>query len=137
MALAEMHQGVRFESRPQDALSGQSAERTLRKLFDAAKKTEYFTPAEERMLRSAIRLRNELAHTFLTSRAKFLATPEGRRKVLGDIGAARSKIKKAGAIIDSLIDRYLEKYGTTVEEIKQQMEHLWVSDNHASPKGLH
>ena len=61
-----------------------------------------------------------------------MITPKGRREVLAKIVERQARILKADQLVKSLIDRYLAESGTSVDEIKKQLEHLWVSDADAA-----
>lgn len=125
MALATRYDDAQFGTDPVSALySGQSG-KTVGELFRAVRKKEHFTSPERKAIHKAIRLRNDLVHRFMVDKVESLLTPEGRESLLKEIRAIREAVQAADRINASLIDHYLEEYGTSVEELKDYASELF------------
>ena len=94
-------------------------------LFRAVRKKEHFTSPERKAIHKAIRLRNDLVHRFMVDKVENLLTREGRESLLQEIRAIREAVQAADRINASLIDHYLEEYGTSVEELKDYASELF------------
>ncbi|MDX1433459.1 MAG: hypothetical protein R3286_13530 [Gammaproteobacteria bacterium] len=105
------------------------AERTLGELFHRVRKKEYLTRAEQKIIRKAVKERNILVHRYLIDKGELMLTPEGRSELIGDIIRIRKNLQSADRIVESLVDRYLEEHDTTVDEITEQWDSLWVPDS--------
>lgn len=136
MALVAKYQGAHFSSRPDISLYGSEEGKTLGELFRAVKKKEYFTQAEEKIIRRAIRTRNKLVHSFLVDKAEDMMTPKGRREVLSEVVELRDTIRKADTIVNECINKYLIEHGTSIEEAKIYCEQFWVSDDKPGFHGI-
>lgn len=137
MALVSKYQDAQFSAGPEKALCGSGEEKTLGEIFRAVKKKEYFTPAEEKIIRGAIRTRNKLVHSFMHEKAPQMLAPKGRRSVLSEVLEVRDTLKGATRVVDSLIDKYLAEYGASVESIKAHLEQFWQTDEEAGAQDLH
>lgn len=109
-------------------LSSNDAERTLGELWHAVKKSEYVTRAEQKTIRKAIKERNVLVHSYLIDKGEHLFTPEGRAEMLEELKGTQELFKKADAIVESLVDRYLSEYNVDLDEITRQLDTLWFDD---------
>ena len=129
MALATRYDDAQFGTDSVKTLSTAQAGQTVGELFRAVRKKEHFTSPERKAIHKAIRLRNDLVHSFMVDKVENLFTPEGRESLLQEIRAIRGAVQTADRINASLIDRYLEEYGTSVDELKDYAAELFPSDD--------
>jgi len=54
--------------------------------------------------------------------------PSGRQGLLEEIRGIRESVQSADRIIASLIDRYLEEYGTSLDELQDYASDLFEDD---------
>jgi hypothetical protein len=125
MALATRYDDAHFTPEAVKALSSSQAGQTLGELFRAVRKKEYFTSPERKSIHKAIRLRNDLVHRFMVHKVEQFLSPEGRAALLDEIRGIRGAVQSADRIIASLIDRYLEEYGTSLEELQDYASELF------------
>lgn len=96
-------------------------------LFDRAKRSEYFTSQEERLVKAAMRARNHLMHEYWDKNIKKVIAPDGRLAVMNELSAINEQIRVADKIIVSLIDRYMIECGLTTEICKQLADQVYES----------
>ena len=131
MALATRYEDAEFSfPAPGEALAPGSAGRTLGELFRAVKDKEYLDADQRRLLRRAIRRRNELIHGFMVERVEQFLTPEGREALRTELQRTR-----ANGVVTGLVDRYLAEYGTSVEELKSRPADLLPGDTDEEEEG--
>jgi hypothetical protein len=135
MALATRYDDAKFTPEAVNALSSAQAGQTLGELFRAVRKKEYFTSPERKSIHKAIRLRNDLVHRFMVEKVEQFLTPEGRVTLLEEIRGIRGAVQSADKIIASLIDRYLEEYGTSLEELQDYASELFPKDRDGEGAG--
>jgi hypothetical protein len=128
MALATRYDNAHFTKEAVRALSSAHAGQTLGELFRVVRKQEYFTSPERKAIHKAIRLRNELVHRFMVDRVEQVLCPSGRQGLLEEIRGIRESVQSADRIIASLIDRYLEEYGTSLDELQDYASDLFEDD---------
>jgi hypothetical protein len=131
MALATRYDDAHFTPEAVKALSSSQAGQTLGELFRAVRKKEYFTSPERKSIHKAIRLRNDLVHRFMVDKVEQFLSPEGRATLLDEIRGIRGAVQSADRIIASLIDRYLEEYGTSLEELQDYASELFPKEQAA------
>lgn len=125
MALVTRYDDAHFTSEAVRALSSAHAGHTLGEIFKSVRKKEYFTSPERKAIHKAIRLRNELVHRFMVDKVEQFLTPEGRYALLEELHGIREAVQAADRIIASLLDRYLEEYGTSLEELQDYASDLF------------
>jgi len=128
MALATRYDDAHFTREAVRALSSAHAGQTLGEIFKSVRKKEYFTSPERKAIHKAIRLRNELVHRFMVDKVEQILTPEGRQSLLEELHGIREAVQAADRIIASLLDRYLEEYGTSLEELQDYAADLFQDD---------
>jgi hypothetical protein len=128
MALATRYDDAHFTSEAVRALASAHAGQTLGEIFKAVRKKEYFTSPERKAIHKAIRLRNELVHRFMVDKVEQILSPEGRHALLEELHGIREAVQAADRIIASLLDRYLEEYGTSLEELQDYASDLFQDD---------
>jgi len=128
MALLAKYEDAKFAGRPDESLSAALSSQTLGELFRTVRKKEFFTSAERKSVHKAIKQRNQLVHTYLVDKAEFFLGTGGRAKLMEDLEKKRTNIRKANAIIDTMIDRYLQEHGTSIEDLHNFWEPLVRSD---------
>ncbi len=128
MALATRYDNAHFTKEAVKALSSAHAGQTLGELFRVVRKKEHFTSPERKAIHKAIRLRNELVHRFMVDRVEQVLSPEGRQSLLQEIRGIRESVQSADRIIASLVDRYLEEYGTSLDELQDYASELFPDD---------
>jgi len=106
------------------AINSETRKEAVFALFDRSRSIEYFTPKEERMLKAAIQVRNQLIHEFWPSNILKTCTPEGRAEVIDALGNMANQIREADDVVVSLVDRYLIEHGLSTEILKQFSEVL-------------
>jgi len=125
MALATRYDDAHFTSEAVKALSSAHAGKTLGEIFKSVRKKEYFTSPERKAIHKAIRLRNELVHRFMVDKVEQILSPEGRHALQEELHGIREAVQAADRIIASLLDRYLEEYGTSLEELQDYASDLF------------
>lgn len=125
MALATRYEDADFGSNAVESLSSADAGKTVGELFRAVRKKEHFTSPERKAIHKAIRLRNDLVHRFMVQKVESLLTQEGRQELVNEIRAIRQAVQSGDRIVASLIDRYLEEYGTSLDELQDYAAHLF------------
>jgi hypothetical protein len=136
MALATRYEDAEFSfPAPGEALAPGSAGRTLGELFRAVKDKEYLDADQRRLLRRAIRRRNELIHGFMVERVEQFLTPEGRDALRTELQRTRQLLGSANGVVTGLVDRYLAEYGTSVEELKSRPADLLPGDMDEEEEG--
>jgi hypothetical protein len=125
MALATRYDDANFGSAAVESLASVDAGKTVGELFRAVRKKEHFTAPERKAIHKAIRLRNDLVHRFLVQKVEALLTADGRRGLLREIRRIRKAVQRADRIVASLIDRYLEEYGTSLDELQDYAAELF------------
>jgi hypothetical protein len=120
MALATRYDQAHFPEGPRESLSPARIGKTLGQLFFAVREKEYFTKAEKKMIFKAIRKRNDLIHGYMVDRVHDLLSADGRQFLLEDIRRTRKSLQDADRVNASLIDRYLQDYGTSLDEVEAQ-----------------
>lgn len=118
MALATRYDDAQFDSDSVKDLSSFRASQTIGELFRAVRKKEHFTSPERKAIHKAINLRNRLVHRFMVEKVERLLSPDGRRDLLEELHAIRQAVQYADGIIASLMNRYLEEYGATLDELQ-------------------
>lgn len=133
MALATRYDEADFGSHAVESLSSVDAGKTVGELFRAVRKKEHFTSPERKAIHKAIRLRNDLVHRFMVQKVEALLTEEGRQSLLREIRGIRQAVQRGDRIVASLIDRYLEEYGTSLEELQDYAADLFEDGNAEDP----
>lgn len=128
MALATRYDDAHFTTEAVRALSSAHAGQTLGEIFKAVRKKEFFTSPERKAIHKAIRLRNELVHRFMVDKVEQFLSSEGRQALLEELHGIREAVQAADRIIASLLDRYLEEYGTSLEELQDYASDLFRED---------
>lgn len=128
LVLNAAHEKKRFTTDVIKLVESETAKNTLRELFDAASRSEYFTDIEKRTVQNAIKKRNSLIHSYWDSQITNLSSPDGRARVVDDLYRARDIIRKANSIVTSLNDRYLAEYNLNTEKLKEKANEAWQSD---------
>jgi recombinational DNA repair protein (RecF pathway) len=65
----------------------------------------------------------------MVNRVEQVLSPEGRQDLLEEIRAIREAVQSADRIIASLIDRYLEEYGTSLDELQDYASDLFEEED--------
>jgi hypothetical protein len=125
MALATRYDDADFSSAAVESLSSVDAGKTVGELFRAVRRKEHFTTPERKAIHKAIRLRNDLVHRFLVHKVEALLTADGRQELVSEIRRIRKAVQRADRIVASLIDRYLEEYGTSLDELQDYASELF------------
>lgn len=128
MAFLTKYEDAKFKGRPDESLSAALSSQTLGELFRSVRKQEFFTSAERKKVHKAIKQRNQLVHSYLVDKAEFFLGAKSRAKLVEDLKKRRSNLREANAIIDGMLDRYLQEHGTSIEELHDFWEPLVRSD---------
>ena len=122
LALAGKQEGSKLPSKRFAQMNQRETAQTLGELFSSARQKEYFTDAEVKMVFRAISERNKLVHNYMIDNVEKLLNPEGREWITDDVRKRRKVIEDAGKIVESMINRYLEEEGSSMDELKDQVE---------------
>ena len=122
IALSAKQEGSKLHPKRIGQMNQREADQTLGELFSSARQKEYFTDAEVKMVFRAISVRNKLVHNYMLDYVEKLMHPEGRKWLIEDVRKCRKVIENAGQIVESMINRYLEEEGSSMEELKDQVE---------------
>ena len=134
LAFAAKYENASISRSVVDKLFDRDTEHTLGALFHSVRKKEYLTRAEQKIIRKAVKDRNMLVHSYLIDKGELLLTPEGRAELMDDLARIQKNLQAADRIVESLVDRYLEEHGTTVDEITQHWDSLWVPGTESKGK---
>ena len=118
-------------------LDSKDALKTLGDLFREARDKEYFTEAERKKINNSIRDRNILIHSYWDKHLEIMNKPEGRHQVCRHLDEIQEMLKSSTEIINSLIDKKLEEYGLSLEEISSIASQEWESGLSVTEKLLH
>lgn len=115
-----------------------AAPKTIGKLFEEVQVFEYLTEAERKLIQKGVRSRNVLVHSYWKNeRIAATTTPAGRKWLLQDLNRIRQDCRKAGRLVDSFIDEYLAKAGTSLDKLSRPLWDKWQSDTEVPPEVLH
>ena len=134
--IAEKQQ-ARSASKSDSVIGSAETNKTLGDLFKDARNKEYFTSAEQKTINRAIKERNFLIHSYWNKRIQYSLTPKGRSWLVQNMTELRDLMRTATTIVNSLIDKYLEQYGVSVEYFASKTEEVWESDLEPPPGLLH
>lgn len=115
----------------------ETARDTLRDLFSAAQRKEYFTEAEIAKINAAVRKRNFLIHEFFAHAGTDTLTPSGRKAALVELQSIRDQLNRAREILEALAERYLLEFGLTVETLVAAAQTLATSSSEDDDLILH
>lgn len=123
LQLIANYQKKQLPSDAAESLNSPSPNATLGALFAALKERKYLTDAESKIISKAIKDRNFLIHSWWWGdRLKATLTPSGRKWLLSELAKIKDQIRKAGKIVDSLIDSYLKDYNVQLADIGNAWE---------------
>jgi hypothetical protein len=130
------NQGKKPRKRPD--LEAPDAPRTLGRLLGELSAATHVTDAERRAIQAGIHKRNLLVHAYWRREDRGLAllTVKGRRWLIKDLDALRASCRKAGRIIDGLIDDLLREYGNTIAALSEPMFQCYENDRSVPPEVL-
>ncbi|HJX09355.1 MAG TPA: hypothetical protein VJ733_02510 [Candidatus Binatia bacterium] len=115
-----------------------SAPKTVGKLFEEVKLVEYLTEPERKIIARAIRDRNYLVHSYWNGdRITAMMNQKGRNWLVKDLDHLRETCRKADRLVGKLIDRYLKKYGTSLDALSTPLWGKWESGESVPPELLH
>jgi hypothetical protein len=99
---------------------------------------KYLTSFEKAAIQGGVRERNALIHAYWgEKRAPALMTPAGRSWIVKDLDRIREVCRKAGRIVDSIIDRYLKEHGADLHSLSNPLWESWQSGEEPPPDVLH
>jgi hypothetical protein len=115
-----------------------SAPQTIGQLFREVRMRKYLTPADKTLIQEGVRERNALVHAYWgDKRTMALLTPAGRMWLCNDLGRIREVCRKAGRVVDSIIDGFLKDYGSTLNGLSNPLWEDWESGEEPPPDVLH
>ena len=106
-------------------IESETASVSLMQLFRKAKKKEYFSNHDYRIVKSAVISRNLLIHKYWGRNVSKTLTPEGRDTIRREIDKLKVQIISADQIILTLIDRYLTEHGISTDALAQKAAELY------------
>jgi hypothetical protein len=102
--------------------------RVLGKMFDEAKRREYFNDIEAQKVKKAIRTRNHLVHCFWNERVVLEVTSTaGRKKMIVTLNEIFKIISDGTDVVNSFINNYLSDYGLNLDVFGKLSEQNWES----------
>lgn len=120
------------------SLDSPDAPQTIGQLFREVRMRKYLTNAEKSAIQDGVRERNALIHAYWgEKRTLALMTPAGRSWIVKDLNRIREVCRKAGRIVDSIIDRYLKEYGASLQSLSNPLWESWQSGEEPPPDVLH
>lgn len=105
-----------------DSLYDAFDRKTFGRIIKAARTLFEFPEEVEKDLEKALEYRNYLAHRFFLSHDADLLTPEGRRKIIGELIDILKFLNPLDEIIDEIWTRAWEPLGMTKEWIAEQFK---------------
>ena len=76
-------------------------------------------------LSERVKLRNQVIHGYLIKNGLRLANSVGRHEMIIELTEIRHQIKKGDIVVNEMLDVYLEKYGTSNKQLKENASHLF------------
>lgn len=114
------------------------APQTIGQLFREVRMRKYLTNAEKTAIHDGVRERNALIHAYWgKKRTPALMTPTGRSWIVKDLDRIREVCRKAGRIVDSIIDRFLKDSGASLHDLSSPLWESWESGEEPPPDVLH
>ena len=102
------------------------APQTIGQLFREVRMRKYLTDAERTAIQAGVKERNFLIHAYWNEKHTLaLTTPAGRAWLFSDLDRIREIIKRAGRIVDSIVDRYLKESGKSLHELSRPLWEAW------------
>jgi len=119
-------------------LDDPKSHKTLGTLFNEVLEVEYITEAEKKIIWKAINNRNILVHSYWGKKQTLASlTAPGRKWLVSDLLRRKEQCRKADEIISSCIDRYLSKYGTSIDALSTPLFEQWQNDEEPPDEVLH
>jgi len=126
------------QERAATPLDTPDAPQTIGQLFREVRMRKYLTDAERTAIQAGVKERNLLVHAYWNAkRTQALVTPAGRAWLFSDLDRIREIIKRAGRIVDSIIDRYLKENETNLHELSRPLWEAWEPGIEPPPDILH
>jgi hypothetical protein len=114
------------------------APQTIGQLFREVRMRKYLTDAERTAIQAGVKERNLLIHAYWDhKRSLALTKPAGRAWIFSGLDRIREVIRRAGRIVDSIIDRYLKESGTSLHELSRPLWEGWEPGIEPPPDVLH
>lgn len=136
--LLKLMDGERTNGRSAAPLDTPNAPQKIGQLFREVRMRKYLTDTERTNIQAGVKERNLLIHAYWNEkRTKALIKPAGRAWLFSDLDRIRKVIKRAGRIVDSIIDRYLKEQGTSLHEISRPLWEAWEPGLEPPPETLH
>ena len=130
--------GGRGQAAVATPLDNPEAPQTIGKLFREVRMRKYLTDAERSAIQAGVKERNVLIHAYWGGKHTLaLARPAGRAWLCADLDRIREIIRRAGRLVDSIIDRNLKVSGTSLAELSSSFEDQWESGIEPPPDILH
>lgn len=100
------------------------SKKTLGKLVNLLKPRIDVPPEATDFIFKAITIRNEIVHGYLTAEENManFESEEGLSYLVSDLENKTNEIRRRDFLICELIDKYLAKYGTSTEWLKESAE---------------
>lgn len=118
-------------------LDDPEAKRTLGELFTDVRRRKYLSPKQKGAVQDAIDARNALIHAYWSAeKIQAMLTPAGREWVFKDLRRIQALCKRAGKIVDVLINQYLKAFDTSLEALSNPMREQWQSGIEPPPEVL-
>jgi len=118
-------------------LDDANSKKTLGELFADVRRRKYLTPAQKIAVHDAINARNALIHAYWSAeKVQAMLTPTGRDWVFKDLRRIEALCKKAGWLVDRLIDQYLKAFDTSLSALANPMWQQWQSGIEPPPEVL-
>ncbi len=118
-------------------LDDAESRKSLGELFADVRRRKYLSPKQKAAVKNAIDARNALIHAYWSAeKIQAMLTPAGREWVFDDLRRIQALCKKAGKIVDVLINQYLKAFDTSLEALSDPMREQWRSGIEPPPEVL-
>ena len=118
-------------------LDDAESRKTLGELFADVRRRKYLSPKQKGAVQDAIDARNALIHAYWSAeKIQAMLTPAGRKWVFKDLRRIQALCRRAGKIVDVLINQYLKAFDTSLEALSDPMREQWQSGIEPPPEVL-
>lgn len=107
------------------------SDKPLGQLIGLLKRRITVADSEEKLLKDALIIRNQLVHSFFRreDRLKATLTPDGITALIDEVRNIRTLIQQANHTSDRMLDALLKKYGLSVEKLKENAVEMYRKAN--------
>lgn len=107
------------------------SEKTLGQLLKRLAERVDLTDIESSQFKQGWESRNWIVHRFLHDTVEQMMTPKGRLQTLKRLTQAKAVVKTTDRLANTILDRYVAKFGITVDDMKASADRMW---DHLNPR---